>query len=75
MRRPLPVDPVAAGILGVEHALAVAQAGDEGAAGILAQDVAVRAALLLEGVLDHVRQALGDGAEEAVAGPTISFDE
>ena len=68
MRRALPVDPVVACILGVEHAFAVAQAGNECPAGILAQDVAVGAALLLEGEFDHLGQALGDGAEEAVPG-------
>ena len=68
-RRALPVDPVAAGILGVERAFAVAQAGNECAAGILAQNVAVRAPLLLERVFDDARQALGDGAEETDVRP------
>ena len=67
-RRPLPVDAVGAGVLGVEGALAVAQPGHERAAGILAQNVAVRAALLLEGVLNHAGEPLADRAEEAVAG-------
>src|SRR6185436_5446051 len=67
-RRTLPVDSVRACILCVQDALAVAQAGDEGAAGVLAQNVAVRAALLLESVLHDAGEALGDRAEEAVAG-------
>ena len=45
-RRPLPEHPHIAGILGVERAVAVAQAADEGAAGFLAEDIAVRLAPL-----------------------------
>src|SRR5262245_9413557 len=67
-RRPLPVDAMAAGILGVEDALPIAQAGHEGTGRFLAQDVAVGAALLLEHVLDHAGEPLADRAEEAVAG-------
>ena len=40
-RRPLPEHAQIAGILGVERAVAVAQAADEGAAGFLAQHIAV----------------------------------
>src|SRR5437762_3119703 len=67
-RRALPVDAVDAGVLGVERALAVAQAGYEGAARILAQDVAVGSALFLERVLHHAGKPLADRAEEAVTG-------
>src|SRR4029453_16584092 len=50
-RWPLPVYASAAGILGVEDTLPVAQTGDKGPARLLAKDVAVRAPLFLEHVL------------------------
>ena len=67
-RRPLPVDPQVAGVLGVERAFAVAQPADEGAAGFLAEDVAVRQAPLADGLLDHLREPARHAAEKAVAG-------
>ena len=67
-RRALPVDLQIAGILGVEHALAVAQPGDEGAAGLLAEDVAVRQAPVADRLLDDLRQPARHRAEEVVAG-------
>jgi len=59
---------VAAGIFRVQAALAVAQTGDEGAARVLTENVAVRATCLLEGVLDDAGQPLADRTEEAVPG-------
>src|SRR5687768_17091181 len=55
-----------AGILGVKRALAVADAGDKGAAGLLAKDIAVRPAGSLEGVFDGPCKPHGNRAEEAV---------
>src|SRR5262245_39241266 len=63
-RRALPIDAAGTGILGVEHSLAIAQAGNKGAAGILTKNIAVRSTLLLEGVLNHAGEPLAHGAEE-----------
>ena len=63
----LPEHPVVSGVLGIERAFAIAQAGNQSAAGILAQDVAVGAPFALERVLDDVGQAFADRAEEAVS--------
>src|SRR5215471_2930191 len=62
----LPVDLKDAGILGIEHALAVAQAGKKGPAGFLAEDVAIRPAGALEGVFDDLGKVVRDAAKEAV---------
>src|SRR5262249_5681182 len=67
-RRSLPIDLMHARVLGVERSLAVAEACDKCTAGILAEDVAIRPPLLLERVLDDVRQTFAHRAEEAVAG-------
>jgi len=44
----LPVDPQVAGILGVQRAFTVAQAGDEGAGAFLAEHIAVGQAPLAD---------------------------
>src|SRR6516164_5343448 len=67
-RRALPIDAVGASILGVEHALAIAQASNEGAARIFTKDIAVRPTLLLESVLNHAGEPLAHRAEERTAG-------
>ena len=67
-RRPLPVDPQVAGILGVERAFAVPQSGDKGATAFLAENVAVRQAPLADGAFDHRGEAAGDVAEKPVSG-------
>src|SRR5262249_43545986 len=64
----LPIDPQIAGVLGVERALAIAQSADEGAACLLAEDVAVGLAPLAHRPLDDGCKAAGDAAEEAVTG-------
>ena len=63
-----------AGITGVELALAVAQAAEEGAGALLAQDVAVRLAPATDGLLDGKASAAGDAPEELVAASTSSSD-
>src|SRR5262245_59212736 len=67
-RRPLPKDPEVAGVLGVEDAFAVTQPRDHGAAGFLPQHVAVGEPKLATRLLDYLREAPRDGAEETVAG-------
>src|SRR5262245_66224718 len=54
-------------ILGVERALAIADARDEGAASLLAENVAVGTAGTLEGVFDDLGKFHRHAAEEAVA--------
>src|SRR5262249_33044320 len=56
-----------ASVPGVERPFAVAHAGNDGAPGLLAQNVAVRAAGPLEGIFDCLGEAHGNAAEEAVA--------
>src|SRR4249919_1364628 len=67
-RWPLPVDLQIARILCVEHALAVAQARDKGAAGLLAKDVTVRQSPCADRPFDDLCQPPLHGAEEIVAG-------
>src|SRR5882724_6609787 len=67
-RRPLPVDPQIAGILGIERAFAVSQSGDKGARTFLAKDIAVRQAPLADRALDHRGQAARYIAEKPVSG-------
>ena len=57
-----------AGILGIHRAFAIGQAGDEGAGAFLAEDIAVRQAVLRKGALHHLGEAAAGRAEEAVAG-------
>src|SRR3954447_11924582 len=57
-RRPLPEDLMESGVLGVKAALPVAQSGDERSTEILAQNVPIWPAGLVEGVLNYVREAL-----------------
>src|SRR3990172_3174613 len=47
----LPINPVVAGVFGIERAFAIAEARNEGATGLLAEDVTIRSAGALEGVL------------------------
>src|SRR6266852_6437839 len=56
-RGTLPEHPQVAGILGVEHAVAVADAGHDRAAGLLAEDVAVRQTPLAARLLDDLGEA------------------
>src|SRR5262249_10010715 len=67
-RRSLPEHSEVAGILGVEDAFPVTQPCDHGAAGFLAEHVAVGQAKLAARLLDDLREPARDGAEEAVAG-------
>ena len=55
-------------VAGVHGAFAVAGAGKEGAAGFLAEDVGIGQAELADGALDQRGEALGDRAEELMAG-------
>src|SRR5262249_54355211 len=55
-------------ILGVEDTLPVAQSRDHGAAGLLAEHVAIGQAPLASRLLDDLRQPARDRAEEAVTG-------
>src|SRR4029077_4389969 len=57
-----------AGVLGVEDAFAVAEACDESACGLLAEDIAVRQTPLAHRLFDPLCETAGDGAEEAMAG-------
>ena len=67
-RRALPEHAQIAGILGVERAVAVAQAADEGAAGFLAQNVAVRLPPLAHRFLDDHGEPARDAAEKVMSG-------
>src|SRR3954470_23248688 len=66
-RRTLPIDRPLPDVAGVEPALAVAQAADEGPGGLLAEDVAVRLAPALHRLLDGEGEPARDRAEEAMA--------
>ena len=57
-----------AAVAGVHRAFAVAEAGEERAAGFFAEDVAVGQAELADGALDQRGEALRDRAEELAAG-------
>src|SRR5262249_51685817 len=59
---PLPIDAYVAGILGIERAVAIAQAADKGAAGLFTEDIAVRLPPLVAGLFHQRRQAAGDAA-------------
>src|SRR5713101_2874516 len=61
-RRTLPEDPQVAGILGIERAFAIAQPRDYGAAGLLAEDVAVGQAPLAPRLLDDLGEPARDRA-------------
>src|SRR3954465_160065 len=66
-RRPLPENGLFADIAEVDCALAVAQATDEGAGGLLTENVAIRLAPPLHRLLDCQRNPARDRAEELVA--------
>ncbi len=67
-RRALPIDLLVARVLGVEGPFAIAQPGNEGAARLLAQDIAVRLAGALEGEFDGLGETHGYATEETMAG-------
>ena len=66
-RRPLPIHPEVARILGIENAFPVPQSGDPGAAGLLPQDISVGQAPLAARFLDDLSEPARDGTEEPVA--------
>src|SRR5262249_16104478 len=57
-----------AGVLGVERAVAIAQAADKGAAGFLAENIAVRQPPLADRLLDDHSEAAGNAAEKSMPG-------
>src|SRR5262249_15070721 len=67
-RRPLPVHPQVAGVLGIQRALAIPQAGDEGARALFAQDIAVRQAPLADRALDNRGESARHIAEKPMPG-------
>src|SRR5262245_60080465 len=56
--RPLPVNPVLAGVFGVEHALAIAHAADYRPAALLADDVAIGETVARHCPFDDAGEAL-----------------
>src|SRR5258705_4941787 len=67
-RRPLPIDPQIAGVLGIERAFAVSQSGDKRARTFLAKDIAVRQAPLADRAFDDRGEAARYIAEKPVSG-------
>src|SRR6266581_2437034 len=67
-RGALPIDLLAAAALQRQHAVAIAQADADGAGELLALDVAVGPALVLEGLFDDLGQPLGRFAKEVGGG-------
>src|SRR5450631_4075059 len=67
-RRPLPEHLEITGILGIEHAFAIAQAAEKGAPGLLAKHVSIGQAPLRDRLFDQGGEAARDGAEKAMAG-------
>ncbi len=67
-RGALPVYPLVPSIFGVERAVAVTQAADEGAPSFLAQNVAVRLSPLAARLFDEGSHTLRDAAKEVMAG-------
>src|SRR5262249_20244419 len=66
--RSLPEYAQIAGVLGVERAVAIAQAADKGAAGFLAENIAVRQPPLADRLLDDHSEAAGNAAEKSMPG-------
>src|SRR6187551_1459682 len=67
-RRPFPEHAAITGVASIELAIAIAEPDHDGAAALLAEDVAVRLTPLAEGLLDHLREPTRYRAEELVAG-------
>ncbi len=67
-RGAMPVDLLAAAVAEVQRSLAVAQAGQERGAALVAKHVGGWAPGFLEGVLDHARERGRDAAKEATGG-------
>src|SRR5215813_3837327 len=66
--RSLPEYSQIAGVLGVERAVPIAQAADKGAAGFLAENIAVRQPPLADRLLDDHSEAAGNAAEKSMPG-------